>query len=267
MKKGNEKSETEQANSENGCLRNIDLPRCKDATNRLKKINRLKRLTRMFFLMQRGKLRHGSQVANNKKALNTMESKYRIPRGGDGLPDGSIDLTGSWITTDIEKTKSSSREIPSRAKLSSDGVKVQGKVSSGGYSGIAVDAATQSRAQGPLHVEAEASVGKDGFEARVRSPSGEASALAGAFGAKADLGSADIINKKDHKKVGIHGPGGSVNIGPFGFGLKVGVGAESSRDIKKGVGSKVITPAGSFGAKLRCINEICFIGCIKIKVC
>ena len=87
------------------------------------------------------------------------------------------------------------------------------------------------------------------------------------IGVGIDFGSVEFIDKEDHKKIGIHGPGAKANVGPLGVGFIVGAGAEVSGDVQKGIGGKVITPSGSFGVKFGCVNEICLFGCFKIKIC
>ena len=263
-RQGNKKPEIKQANLENGCSQNSSLPGCRASTDRLMKINLLKRLSRMFVLKQRRKLKYNTLTANDgplaRHALE-VEHRHRIPRDQRNfkLKSGQIDFTGSWIPKH-KKEHVGGRKTSSSVDVSSGHIKVL----SGGYHGKAESGYLS--AKGSLQVGSELSA-KDGtLKAKIHGPSAEASAHG--IGVSGDLSAAvSGTFKEDYTKIGVHGPGVKVNVGPFGVGFRVGAGVEASTNVEKGVGGKVITPKGSFGAKIGCITEACFFGCITLKFC
>ena len=59
--------------------------------------------------------------------------------------------------------------------------------------------------------------------------------------------------------------GGGVEVGGS---LQVGAGAGIGYNPKdKNVGVELLTPVGEFAANFGCLNRICFIACVSIKVC
>ena len=122
------------------------------------------------------------------------------------------------------------------------------------------------KVEGSAKVRVEGSTGKHGVEGKVTLPSGKVSGHG--FAAEGDLSVKAGITKKDkHFKAGIEGPSANVHLGPVSFGIGVGAGVEVSGNIKKGVGAKVTTHVGTYGAKVGCITEVCVGACVSGKIC
>ena len=64
----------------------------------------------------------------------------------------------------------------------------------------------------------------------------------------------------------------SVKGTAFGVGLgasaEVGLAAEAGYNShEKNVALKAVTPVGAYGAKIGCLTEICFVGCVSVSLC
>jgi len=107
---------------------------------------------------------------------------------------------------------------------------------------------------GSYEHDAKVKLGESSINYNVDTSSGagyDQSGYGGEIGAKAEVG---------------------VGAESFGVGVgakfAVGLAAEGGYDSEdNNVGGKVTTPAGEFGVKLGCTNEICFFGCVSISIC
>jgi len=206
----------------------------------------------------------GPKITKPSPSKTLSRNKGKKGGRGKGIKSGMIDLTGGWIPKH-HKSSATGQKIKAESGLSiKNGRVLKWAASSGGYKGEAKHG--YSEASGTAHVGFEAYSGTEGTHVKVDAPSGQLSSHG--IGVGGDLSVRVGISHKDNEfKVGIEGPGVSGNVGPIGAGFGIGVGAEASLNFKKGAGAKVDTPTRSFGAKVGCITEVCFFGCITVKVC
>ncbi|XP_057304052.1 uncharacterized protein LOC130641320 [Hydractinia symbiolongicarpus] len=207
-----------------------------------------------------------SRKSNSNSRRSFSKSRFRTKgfgKRGKGTKIGVIDFTGGWIPKH-HKDHLSGKITDPHAKAENVNGGKRYLAHSGGISGEVRSG--YSKAQGSLGVGASAYAGKEGAHVKIHGPSGQASSHG--FGVGGDISvKAGVTDRDNHLKAGLEGPSASFNIGPFGGGIGIGAGFEVSKNIKKGVGAKIDTPKGSFGAKVGCITELCFIGCLSLKFC
>lgn len=219
---------------------------------------------------QRSKKRFRWVISSRKSNSNSrrpiFKSRFRTKgfgKRGKGTKSGVIDFTGGWIPKH-HKDHSSGEISDPHAKAENVNGGKKYSAHSGGLSGEVRSG--YSKAQGRLGVGASAYAGKEGAHVKINGPSGQASSHGVGVGGDISI-KAGVTHKDNHLKAGVEGPGASFNVGPFGGGIGVGAGFELSGNYKKGIGAKVDTPKGSYGAKVGCITELCFIGCLSLKFC